>query len=185
MCKRAARSWICCRTSKKACDLRNDFEPRHIAIASRHEYRAKEARKHYPFFAIDQAWLVFSYRSGALRCLFPVFLPEKLIDGLRRCGWIPKLHFACFGRGAFGLAVMSCKRGARVARHSMLPGACHSQLRVQREKGVSNMSKMTRRSFVGAAAASGVAAISASIALADEAKKDEAAQADAPAEDAG
>ena len=46
------------------------------------------------------------------------------------------------------------------------------------------MSKMTRRSFVGAAAASGVAAISASIALADEAKKDEAAQADAPAEDA-
>ena len=32
------------------------------------------------------------------------------------------------------------------------------------------MSKMTRRSFVGAAAASGVAAISASIALADEAK---------------
>ena len=47
------------------------------------------------------------------------------------------------------------------------------------------MSKMTRRSFVGAAAASGVAALSASIALADEAKKDEAAQADAPAEDAG
>ena len=40
------------------------------------------------------------------------------------------------------------------------------------------MSKLTRRSFVGAAAAGGVAAISASIALADEAKKDEAAQAE-------
>ena len=37
-----------------------------------------------PFFAIDQVWLVFSYRSGAPRGLFLVFLTEKLIDGLRR-----------------------------------------------------------------------------------------------------
>ena len=44
---------------QKACDFRNDFEPRHIAIASRHEYRAKEARKHYPFFAIDRGGWCF------------------------------------------------------------------------------------------------------------------------------